>query len=636
MLARLRAPGLALGLLGFALLVIDAGGCGLSTEGVSASCGQDVDCDDGNPCNIDTCESGKCSITALPDGPATTQVPGDCKHATCEGGEAKQETDESDVDDGNPCTIDACVGDEPSHEVVPDSPPEPCSKGDDLIGTCIGGECTVKCTSNDMCTDSNPCTEESCDIENQVCLFPGKHGAFVENTVPGDCLQKVCNETEAVDVPDDTEAPNDGNECTSEVCQNGMVVPTPLPDTPCGVTGEGVCNAAGQCVGCNQPSDCGADPGPCEHWECNSEICQIIDESFGHPGDPALGQTPNDCKLVVCDGNGAPTIQQDAGDLPSEDGNPCTNQTCSGTEPSFPPVAANTPCPNGVCNPTGLCVGCNDSSNCSAAGTCKTVACVNTVCSYSNVPAGQDTKGDCSSNPPCGHTGECNGNGACAFVAGGTVCAGASCSSNVAQLADLCNGSGTCVDGGTDNCAPYTCGSTACKTTCAGNGDCQAPLICAAGGLCREPKGSDCSSGSECATGNCVDGRCCSSASCPNCQDCGLAASLGDCADVPNGTADSPGCTGANVCDGGGNCAAPLGSACTMGTQCLSGFCAPDNVCCDTACTSPCQACVAAKTPSPTNGTCANIDNGTDPDEECSGGSGAHICCNGSCGPNCP
>jgi hypothetical protein len=70
-----------------------------------------------------------------------------------------------------------------------------------------------------------------------------------------------------------------------------------------------------------------------------------------------------------------------------------------------------------------------------------------------------------------------------------------------------------------------------------------------------------------------------------------------------------------------------------MGTQCLSGHCA-DNVCCDVACTSPCQACVAAKTPS-ANGTCANIDDNTDPDEECSGGGGSFVCCSGACANGC-
>ena len=640
MLARFRAHGLThlagLGLFGLVLLVVDAGGCGLSTEGVSASCGQDVDCDDGNPCNVDTCEAGKCAITALPDGPAATQVPGDCKHAACEGGKAVQETDETDVDDGNPCTIDACVGDAPEHELVPDSPPEPCSKGDDLIGTCIGGVCTVKCTSNAMCTDTNPCTEESCDIENQVCLFPGKHGAFVENTKPDDCEQTVCNETDAVNVPDDSEVPNDGNECTSEICANGMVVPTPLPGNACGVNGDGVCNANGQCVGCNAASDCGSDPGSCQHWECNSEICELIDEQFGHLGDPALGQTSNDCKLVVCDGNGGTAIQTDSGDLPNEDGNPCTNQTCSGSEPSFPPVAANTPCPNGVCNPTGLCVGCNETSNCSPAGTCKTVSCVNTVCSYVNVPNGQDTKSDCNPNPPCGHSGECNGNGACAFVAGGTVCAAQTCSGSVQSNPDTCNGGGACSDGGTQNCAPYNCGGSSCKNSCSGNGDCVANFACqTATSTCKRALGQPCGTDPNlCASNFCRDGVCCNQACTTDCYEC--AASAGTCTPTPKNNDDGS-CSGSNEsCDGAGNCKLAQGEACTQadGSECLSGFCV-DGYCCNTACNAICQACSSALTPAPQNGVCTNVDDNTEPNSnDCPNND---VCCAGACGePGCP
>src|SRR3954466_6621167 len=52
----------------------------------------------------------------------------------------------------------------------------------------------------------------------------------------------------------------------------------------------------------------------------------------------------------------------------------------------------------------------------------------------------------------------------------------------------------------------------------------------------------------------------------------------------------------------------PNGQACAAGPECASGNCA-DKVCCDTACTGLCRACVAAQT-GKADGTCANVNAG--------------------------
>jgi len=67
----------------------------------------------------------------------------------------------------------------------------------------------------------------------------------------------------------------------------------------------------------------------------------------------------------------------------------------------------------------------------------------------------------------------------------------------------------------------------------------------------------------------------------------------------------------------------------------LSGNFCVDGVCCNTQCSSLCQACSAARKGQGVDGTCGNIINGTDPDNECSGaavcnGSGACASPNGS------
>jgi len=57
------------------------------------------------------------------------------------------------------------------------------------------------------------------------------------------------------------------------------------------------------------------------------------------------------------------------------------------------------------------------------------------------------------------------------------------------------------------------------------------------------------------------------------------------------------------------------GTPCTTGSECTSTFCV-DSVCCDTACDGTCEACTAVKTGG-TDGACAPIPEGMDPDSEC-------------------
>ncbi|MBW2458034.1 MAG: hypothetical protein JRI68_26250 [Deltaproteobacteria bacterium] len=70
-----------------------------------------------------------------------------------------------------------------------------------------------------------------------------------------------------------------------------------------------------------------------------------------------------------------------------------------------------------------------------------------------------------------------------------------------------------------------------------------------------------------------------------------------------------------------------VGDPCDTPADCLNGNCPQDDkICCDFACDSPCVACTAAKTCG-TDGTCAPIVAGTDPDSECTSG----VCFGGSC-----
>ena len=60
-----------------------------------------------------------------------------------------------------------------------------------------------------------------------------------------------------------------------------------------------------------------------------------------------------------------------------------------------------------------------------------------------------------------------------------------------------------------------------------------------------------------------------------------------------------------------------ISQSCDDDAQCESGFCPEaDGVCCESACDTPCMACLSDKTGT-ANGICAPIIDGTDPDDEC-------------------
>jgi MYXO-CTERM domain-containing protein len=152
-------------------------------------------------------------------------------------------------------------------------------------------------------------------------------------------------------------------------------------------------------------------------------------------------------------------------------------------------------------------------------------------------------------------------------------------------------------------------------------------------------QGAACESQAECATGHCVDGVCCESACDDACSACTLANTgkpSGTCAlslagkDPHADCADdgSPACTKNGLCDGKGACASYAAkpctpSACTDGDDCASGHCA-DGICCSAACDGECEACTKTKT-GKTDGTCAPVAAGTNPDAEC-GTLGTGVC----------
>lgn len=178
----------------------------------------------------------------------------------------------------------------------------------------------------------------------------------------------------------------------------------------------------------------------------------------------------------------------------------------------------------------------------------------------------------------CGQTGACDGSGGCAKYPAGTACKPPACSGTTLTAPGTCDGSGSCAAGGSVDCAPYTCGSGACRSSCSSDADCVAGVPCIGGSCGKKTMGQSCADPGECATGFCVDGICCQSACTGPCRRCDASALPGRCVPLPPGSPDPRGlCTdlgpvscGANgKCNGSGGCQVyKAGTACGAPETC--------------------------------------------------------------------
>ncbi len=267
--------------------------------------------DDGNPCTVDSCtpEGG---ITHTPVAAGTSCDDGDpCNgEELCDAAGSCQSGTPLDVDDGNPCTTDACTGGDVTHEPVTEG--TACGDGNacngaelcDASGTCQAG-------TPPTVDDGNPCTIDSCDPENGVQYEPAAAGTSCDDGL-------VCNGSETCDgagmcrvaVPLQID---DGNPCTADSCTElgGVVHAALAAGTACEdsdvCNGTETCNGAGACLP-GTPLDAAPTENPCvASVTCNpvSGVNQVF-EPVGVPCAPGF----------ICDGNGECLRDQGGGTLP--------------------------------------------------------------------------------------------------------------------------------------------------------------------------------------------------------------------------------------------------------------------------------------------------------------------------------
>jgi len=383
-----------------------------------------------------------------------------------------------------------------------------------------------------------------------------------------------------------------------------------------GALGGGGSGGMGECVA---PEDCPGVDTTCHYRTCDGAVCDAADAD--------LGTVCAEDGGAVCDGQGAciecndvndcaPTWLCQAGDcVPPQ----CSNGQQDGTE-------SDIDCGGMECAP------CPNTLKCNAYADCFSNFCDALVCS------------------PCINDGDC-------AAAGDSYCAGGSCTPKKV-LGDSCGAGNQCLSGNCPSddgvCCDDACGSTceACLSVKTGspNGTCDLVTTqtdpdteCAdAGAAMCNSNGMGCTgvtnacifypNGAVCISPVCGAGQQTTAGQCNGTGTCNAGATSGCAPYVCNGAgtacltmcgSDSD-CLGTHYCDGAGVCQQKkvTGVACGTANECDSDNCpVDDGVCCDMACGGTCMACTAAATAG-TDGACAPVTTGLDPDGECAVGQG--------------
>ncbi|MCC6621074.1 MAG: hypothetical protein IT385_07450 [Deltaproteobacteria bacterium] len=276
-----------------------------------------LDCDDDNPCTLDTCDAALgCQHAAVADHLACDDrdpcTAGDqCLSGTC------VPSGVTACDDGEQCTESTCLDDVGCVHLARSGP---CEDGDRCTGpdACDGGTCLAGDAI--VCDDHNPCTVDACHPATGCAHTPIDAGGCDDGdpcTSPGVCKIGRCEQQQPV-------VCDDGNDCTADRCEPGEGCVAPPIGGSCddhdACTGEGTCAGgvcqAGPALTCDDGNDCTAD-------HCRAGVgCQNVprDQVPCDDGDPCT--TGDTCVTGTCV---APTP------LDCDDDNPCTDDVCTPT-----------------------------------------------------------------------------------------------------------------------------------------------------------------------------------------------------------------------------------------------------------------------------------------------------------------
>lgn len=254
------------------------------------------------------------------------------------------------------------------------------------------------------------------------------------------------------------------------------------------------------------------------------------------------------------------------------------------------------------------------------AGTCHDGFCCERQCSAGEACSAalkiSGTSGTCGpvrrlSGAACAGNSDCFSNfcadGRCCNTACGNPCDACS----VAAGAKVDGECATVAAGSLGNpvCAPIACnGVNVTCTACTADTDCPSDRYCDKSGACQPRKGQtkacDANAGADCMVADC---RVCATGACQEGICCDRTCASGEsCLAVLKGAGADGTCGPRKYLDNGMPCSAD--------GSCTSGYCV-EGICCESVC-GACESCLAART-GKTDGSCAFVTAGTDPNGEC-------------------
>lgn len=582
----------------------DGGKCTLAAACADGACivtqtGIPKGCADGSACTKEACSpQAGCIHLAVPgpcdDANACTSSD-TCSHGKCSG---KPNTT-ANCDDQEPCTVDSC---EPLLGCLHTDAEGACSDGDLCTENdgCSQGECVGQALAATACDDQNPCTEDGCDTANG-CVNATSHGACDDGDV---CTSNdACAGSKCVGTPLTTGC-DDSNPCTVDACKSPAGCTHAADDAPSCTDGDDctvddACHA-GSCAGVPVAATSVCDDANV----CTSDICPLKMAKQGciHLPAAATCDDANACTDHDECGSGACAGIPTAATTICDDGQACTRDRCD------PAAKAGQICKHDPI--TALDVTCSDANGCTTHDVCVNGACVGApldvtaicddgkactepFCLPEQGCANKPFSGACDDGDPCTggdycEQGEC-WSGDHTVCADGNPCtkdgcvAGVGCEYRFAAAPckddDPCTGPGTCVFGKcksssldcddanpctTDACLPPAgCTHTAQEGACSDGEPCTEDGVCKAGKCASKlaADGSSCADVGACqAVAACKGGVCLPTKATPDGAPCD----------------DADGCTVADTCTAG-KCAGVArscddGDACTL-DGCKAGAC---------------------------------------------------------------
>jgi hypothetical protein len=497
----------------------------------------DLPDDDGNQCTSSGCVDGSPDHSPVTDGAECDQGGGSvCLNGTCvkvdgvacvTGLECRSgfcvdsvccDSICSDLCQGCTATLKGAGPDGVCGPIAQGTDPHnecPGSRSCDGNGTCDGCDTPADCPGENSECGTITCLDGVCGTSNV------QAGTATSVQTQGDCQRSVCDGSGGVTtVADNDDLPDDGNQCTSNLCVEGTPTHSPLElGTECNQSGGIICDGNGACIKqklrgseCSQPVECTS--GYCADGVCCDGPCDATcractsalkgSGSDGVCGYIAFGTDPrNECpgdsvcqEFGVCAGCSDPT--QCPGDTNECQQPTCTNQTCGMSyTPNGTPVSEQIAgdCKQHVCDGAGKIITIDDDDDTPASGEnqCIVYVCSNGESAQMSAPVGT----------------ACNQNGG-----------------------SVCDGAGTCIGclvptdcpGSASECATATCVEGQCGLTYAevGNLCNRETKVCDGAGNCLSQflNGASCSVDIQCSSYACVDGMCCNDHCLSECRAC--------------------------------------------------------------------------------------------------------------------